>query len=141
MTELMRNDRAKHNILPLSKFGLMQITRQRVRPAMNVNVEETCPTCFGKGKIRSSYLFTDILESKIDYIVNNLGIKKFKLYVHPYVSAYISQGLISINLKWKFKYGFGFKIIPSQQLGLLQYQFKDMQNNDLNMTEEIETKS
>ena len=66
MCKNMQKDRAKHNILPLSKFGLMQITRQRVRPAMDVNVEETCPTCFGKGKIKSSILFTDQLESKID---------------------------------------------------------------------------
>ncbi len=140
MTELMRNDRAKHNILPLSKFGLMQITRQRVRPAMDVRVEETCPTCFGKGSIKSSYLFTDTLENKIDYIVNTLGIKKFKLYVHPYVAAFIFQGFVSLYRKWQFKYGFGFKVIPSQQLGFLQYEFKDYGNKDINMTEEIETK-
>ena len=140
MTELMKNDRAKHNILPLSKFGLMQITRQRVRPAIDVQVDETCPTCFGKGTVRSSYLFTDILESKIDYLVNQLKTKKFKLYVHPYVSAYIFQGFLSLYRKWQFKYGFGFKIIPSQQLGFLQYQFKDMKGNEIHLTEEIETK-
>ena len=66
MNQLMKGDRAKHNILPLSKFGLMQITRQRVRPAMDVHVEEVCPTCFGKGTIKSSILFTDTLENKID---------------------------------------------------------------------------
>ncbi|MBO5026008.1 MAG: Rne/Rng family ribonuclease [Bacteroidaceae bacterium] len=140
MNELMRNDRAKHNILPLSKFGLMQITRQRVRPAIDVNVEEVCPTCFGRGSIKSSYLFTDTLESKIDYIVNNLGIKKFVLYVHPYVSAYISQGLLSIYRKWQLKYGFGIKVIPSQKLGFLQYEFTDKNGNEIHMTEEIETK-
>ena len=64
MCKNMQQDRARHNILPLSKFGLMQITRQRVRPAMDVSVEETCPTCFGKGTIKSSILFTDQLESK-----------------------------------------------------------------------------
>ncbi|MCM1313445.1 MAG: Rne/Rng family ribonuclease [Bacteroides sp.] len=140
MNELMRNDRAKHNILPLSKFGLMQITRQRVRPAIDVNVEEVCPTCFGRGTIKSSYLFTDTLESKIDYIVNNLGIKKFVLYVHPYVSAYISQGILSIYRKWQLKYGFGIKVIPSQKLGFLQYEFKDKKGNEIHMAEEIETK-
>ena len=82
MCKNMQKDRARHNILPLSKFGLMQITRQRVRPAMDVNVEETCPTCFGRGKIKSSILFTDQLESKIDQLVNKIGIKKFKLHVH-----------------------------------------------------------
>ena len=77
MCKNMQKDRARHNILPLSKFGLMQITRQRVRPAMDVNVEETCPTCFGKGKIKSSIIFTDQLESKIDRLVNKIGVKTF----------------------------------------------------------------
>ncbi|MBP5377631.1 MAG: Rne/Rng family ribonuclease [Bacteroidaceae bacterium] len=139
MTELMKNDRAKHTILPLSKFGLMQITRQRVRPAMDVHVEETCPTCFGKGTIQPSILFTDALESKIDYMVNNLGIKKFKLYVHPYVAAYINQGLLSLYIKWQMKYGFGLRLIPSQALGFLEYKFVDAKGNEVNMTEEIET--
>ena len=116
MCKNMQKDRARHNILPLSKFGLMQITRQRVRPAMDVNVEETCPTCFGKGKIRSSVLFTEQLESKIDRLVNKIGIKKFFLHVHPYVAAYINKGLISIKRKWQFKYGFGVHVIPSQKL-------------------------
>jgi len=140
MTELMKNDRAKHNILPLSKFGLMQITRQRVRPAMDVQVEETCPTCFGKGTIKSSILFTDTLESKIDYIVNSLGVKKFKLYIHPYVNAFVNEGFISLYRRWQVKYGFGFKIIANQSLGFLQYEFKDMKGNEINVTEEIETK-
>ena len=83
MCKNMQKDRARHNILPLSKFGLMQITRQRVRPAMDVNVEETCPTCNGTGKIKSSILFTDQLERKIDRLVNKIGIAKFYLHVHP----------------------------------------------------------
>ena len=91
MVENMRKDRAKHSILPLSKFGLMQITRQRVRPVMDVNVEETCPTCGGTGKIMPSILFTDSLETKIDFLVNKLGIKRFRLYVHPFVAAYITK--------------------------------------------------
>lgn len=140
MTELMRPDRAKHNILPLSKFGLMQITRQRVRPAMDVNVEEACPTCHGKGTIKSSFLFTDTLEGKIDYVMTNLGVKKLRLYVHPYVAAYIFSGLISLYRKWQLKYGLGLTIIPSQELGFLEYKFVDKANNEINMTEEIEMK-
>ena len=138
MTELMRNDRAKHNILPLSKFGLMQITRQRVRPAMDVNVEEVCPTCMGKGTIKSSYLFTDTLEGKIDYLMNNLGNRKLHLYVHPYVDAYIKSGMFSLYRKWQMRYGFGLKVTPSQKLGFLQYQFMDKSGNEINMAEEVE---
>ncbi|MCI6118162.1 MAG: Rne/Rng family ribonuclease [Prevotella sp.] len=140
MCKNMQKDRARHNILPLSKFGLMQITRQRVRPAMDVNVEETCPTCFGRGKIKSSILFTDQLESKIDQLVNKIGIKKFRLHVHPYVAAYINQGFISLKRKWQMKYGIGVTIVPSQKLAFLQYEFYDRKGNFIDMKEEIETK-
>ena len=140
MCKNMQKDRAKHNILPLSKFGLMQITRQRVRPAMDVNVDETCPTCFGTGKIKSSILFTDQLERKIDRLVNKIGVKKFTLYVNPYVAAFINKGFISLKRRWQFKYGFGFNVIPSQKLAFLQYEFYDKDNQYLDMQEEQETK-
>ena len=140
MCKNMQKDRARHNILPLSKFGLMQITRQRVRPAMDVNVEETCPTCNGTGKIKSSILFTDQLERKIDRLVNKIGIAKFYLHVHPYVAAYINQGLISLRRKWQFKYGFGVHIIPSQKLAFLQYELYDANGEFIDKKEEIETK-
>ena len=138
MCKNMQKDRARHNILPLSKFGLMQITRQRVRPAMDVNVEETCPTCFGKGKIKSSILFTDQLESKIDRLVNKIGIRRFTLHVHPYVAAYINQGIWSLKRQWQLKYGMGVRIIPSQKLAFLQYEFYDADRQYIDMQEEIE---
>jgi ribonuclease G len=140
MCQNMQKDRAKHNILPLSKFGLMQITRQRVRPAMDVTTDETCPTCFGKGTIKSSILFTDTLESKIDYLVNKLKIKKFTLYIHPYIAAYVTQGLVSMKRKWQMKYGFGIKVIPDQSLAFLQYKFTDPKGEEIDMKEEIEIK-
>ena len=140
MNKNMEKDRARHNILPLSKFGLMQITRQRVRPAMDVNVDETCPTCFGKGVIKSSLLFTDQLESKIDNLVNKIGVKKFALHVHPYVAAFIDKGFISLKRKWQIKYGFGLKIISSQKLAFLQYEFYDNKGDYIDMKEEIEIK-
>ena len=140
MCKNMQKDRAKHNILPLSKFGLMQITRQRVRPAMSVNVEETCPTCFGKGTIKSSILFTDTLESKIDTLVNKIGIRKFYLHVHPYVDAYINKGLFSLKRQWQLKYGMGVRVVPSQKLAFLQYEFYDNKRQYIDMQEEIETK-
>lgn len=138
MTKNMQKDRAKHNILPLSKFGLMQITRQRVRPAMDVSVEEECPTCLGTGTIKSSILFTDSLERKIDRLVNKIGIKRFYLHVHPYVAAYINQGLISLKLRWQMKYGMGVNIVPSQKLAFLQYEFYDAKKQFIDMKEEKE---
>ncbi|MBP3715405.1 MAG: Rne/Rng family ribonuclease [Phocaeicola sp.] len=140
MCKNMQKDRAKHNILPLSKFGLMQITRQRVRPAMDVTTDEECPTCFGKGHIKSSILFTDTLESKIDYLVNKLKMRKFTLYIHPYVAAYINKGVISLKRQWQMKYGFGIKIIPDQSLAFLQYRFTDEHKEEIDMKEEMEIK-
>lgn len=138
MCENMQHDRAKHNILPLSKFGLMQITRQRVRPAMNINVEEECPTCGGTGKIKASLLFVDMIENKIDMMVNRLKIKKFYLHIHPFVEAYINKGFLSRKLLWKLKYGFGVYLIPNQQLSFLEYKFYDKDKQEIDMKEENE---
>ena len=138
MCKNMQKDRARHNILPLSKFGLMQITRQRVRPAMDVSVEEVCPTCFGKGTIKSSIMFTDTLENKISCLVNKVGVKKFTLYVHPYVEAYIDKGLISIRRKWQMKYGLGVNVMASQKLAFLQYEFYGADGQFIDMTDENE---
>lgn len=135
MCKNMQKDRARHNILPLSKFGLMQITRQRVRPAMDITVEETCPTCFGKGTIKSSIFFTDILENKIAHLTKVVKNKRFRLYVHPYVAAFINKGLFSLKRKWQFKYGFGFSVIPSQELAFLEYKFYDKNGEYIDMKE------
>lgn len=127
MVKLMGQDRAKHNVLPLSKFGLMQITRQRVRPAVEVDVREVCPTCLGKGKIQSSLVFTDKLQEEIETYTEKFG-KRLYLYVHPYVYAYISEGWFkSLKAQWRRKYG--IKVMPDQQLGMLQYRFTDRQQN------------
>ena len=140
MNKSMANDRAKHNILPLSKFGLMQITRQRVRPAMDIDTREACPTCFGTGTIKPSILFTDNLEGKIDCLVNKHHVKKFALHVHPYVAAFINSGRFPLKWKWKFKYSMGIKVIPNQSLGFLEYRFIDPDKNELDMMEEKELK-
>jgi ribonuclease G len=134
----MSRDKARHTILPLSKFGLMQITRQRVRPAIDVAVEESCPTCHGTGKIKSSILFTDQLESKIDRLVNKIGISRFSLHVHPYVAAFINQGVFSLKRRWQLKYGFGIRVVSSQKLAFLQYEFYDQNHQFIDMQEENE---
>lgn len=140
MTKAMATDRAKHNILPLSKFGLMQITRQRVRPAMDVDTSECCPACFGTGSVKPSILFTDSLEGKIECLVNKHHVKKFTLHIHPYVAAYVNKGLFPLSLQWKLKYSCGLKVIPDQSLAFLEYKFFDTDKNELDMKEEKEIK-
>lgn len=136
MQKFMANDRARHNILPLSKFGLMQITRQRVRPALKVEIEETCPTCFGTGKAKPSILFTEQLENHMNVVVNKMGIKAFTIEVHPYVEAYVTKGWRSIKSKWKKQYSRELKIKPVQELGFLQFRFMDKNGDIINTSVE-----
>lgn len=141
MREVMANDRARHNILPLSKFGLMQITRQRVRPALDITTTETCPSCFGKGEVQPSILFTDKLEEKLDYLVNSLKVKKFNLYIHPFVEAYVKKGVFSLYRKWKMKFGGGFKVISDESLAYLEYRVIDHTGKKIDVKEESDMNS
>ncbi|MBQ5696791.1 MAG: Rne/Rng family ribonuclease [Muribaculaceae bacterium] len=141
MRQIMANDRARHNILPLSKFGLMQITRQRVRPALDITTNESCPSCYGKGEIQPSLLFTDLLCEKIDYLVNHLKINDFKMYIHPFVDAYIKKGLFSLYGKWRRQYGRRFKIIPDESLAYLQYKVIDPSGKEIDLKEERDVNS
>ena len=119
--KLMDRDRAKHNVLPLSKFGLMQITRQRVRPAVEMQVEETCPTCGGKGKIQASILFTDQIEEEIAHEYEQHG-RGMQLHLHPFIYAYVTRGwLKSLAHQWHRMYG--VKVIENQSLGMLETRF------------------
>lgn len=136
MKQVMANDRARHNILPLSKFGLMQITRQRVRPALDIVTSEACPSCYGRGEVQPSLLFTDTLKEKIDYLVNTLGKQGFIMYVHPFVDAYIKKGLFSMYGKWRREFGRQFKVVPDQALAYLQYRIIDSEGNELDLKEE-----
>lgn len=136
MKQVMANDRARHNILPLSKFGLMQITRQRVRPALDIVTTESCPSCFGRGEVQPSLLFTDTLHEKIDYLINTLGINDFKMYIHPFVDAYIKKGIFSTYGKWRRELGRKFKIIPDESLAYLQYRVIDDKGNEIDLKEE-----
>lgn len=121
----MRSDRAKHNILPPSKFGLVQITRQRVRPEMNIEVTETCPSCQGSGKSQPSILLVEQIENTLRYIASEQNEKEITLQVHPYVEAYILKGFLwnSIFSKWKRKYAVKLKVKPIQSYSFMEYHF------------------
>ena len=119
--KLMDRDRAKHNVLPLSKFGLMQITRQRVRPAVEMPVEEVCPTCMGKGKIQASLLFTDKIAEECEQEYEKHG-RGLKLHLHPFIYAYVTKGWWkSLAFQWRTKYG--IKVVENQSLGMLETRF------------------
>lgn len=124
MTEEMSRDKARHTILPLSKFGLMQITRQRVRPAVEVDVQEKCPFCDGTGAIRSSLVVVDDIESNLRYLASSQNEKKLVILTHPYVHAYLCQGFLkSIRRQWMKKYGVSLEVKAMQGFNLLDFKF------------------
>lgn len=131
MKEAMAEDRAKHNILPLSKFGLMQITRQRVRPELKINTNETCPTCKGTGTISPSINFIAEIESELSVIFKDTTYKKVIVKVHPFIASHIKKGFPSLELKWKFKYGFGLKVVASNENTYLEYKFETSNHEEI----------
>jgi len=133
MKEAMSSDRTKHNILPLSKFGLMQITRQRVRPEMHIETEETCPTCYGSGKRAPAILLPEEIENAVRYAVEKLHLKKLTLRVHPIVDAYLKRGFPSLALEWKFRYSMYLKVVPSDSLSFLEYEILDKDNKKVSL--------
>ncbi|HNR42173.1 MAG TPA: Rne/Rng family ribonuclease [Bacteroidales bacterium] len=133
MKEVMANDRTKHNILPLSKFGLMQITRQRVRPEMNIVTDEKCPSCQGTGKSRPSILFVDEIERALSFIVERIKTRKIILNVHPFVAAYLRCGFFPIYRKWNLKYKILIKIQAATSYHALEYHFYDREGNEIDL--------
>ncbi len=121
MKEAMDKDSTKHNILPLSKFGLMQITRQRVRPEMSIEVTEKCPTCNGTGQIGPSLLYMDALKSQIGERVEEYKLKKMELQVHPFIEAYLNKGWKSPRRQWSKEFGCKIKITGMSSFQMLQY--------------------
>ncbi len=123
MREEMKTDRAKHTILPLTKFGLMQITRQRVRPELNIVTKEICPTCGGTGKVTPSILIADQVERDVDYLLGKQNEKSLTIALHPYLHAYFTNGLISKRVDWFFKHKKWIHLEKDSSLGMMEYHF------------------
>lgn len=123
MHEVMANDKAKHTILPLSKFGLMQITRQRVRPAVEVNVQEKCPFCDGTGTVRSTLVVVDEIEQNLRYLATTQRLRSTTILVHPYINAYLRLGMRSMRMRWMWKYRCRIRLKAVESLNLLEYKF------------------
>ncbi|MBK8088250.1 MAG: Rne/Rng family ribonuclease [Chitinophagaceae bacterium] len=130
--EFMRADRAKHAILPISKFGLMQITRQRMKPEVNINTQEVCPSCNGTGKVSSALILEDEIEKNLSYLVmqkhNGLTIS-----VHPIMEAYLRKGLPSRRMKWSWKYKQKIKVKANTSYHLTEYHFFDNHEEEIKL--------
>ncbi len=134
LVEAMSHDRAKHTILPPTKFGLIQITRQRVRPETEVQVQEKCPVCAGEGKIRPAILFIDEIENHLKYLMVDQNENHLTLQVHPFIYSYLCiDGLFSIRRKWMKKYGKKFTVQSMPEFHVLQYNFQNVNGDDIKL--------
>ena len=131
----MAHDRAKHTILPPSKFGLVQVTRQRVRPEMNIVTSEVCPACGGTGTIRPTILLIDDIENNFNYVLDEQNEKHITLCVHPYIEAYIKQGFIFTNKQWKwfFKYGQWIKVKSNPAYQITEFRFFSSKDEEIKL--------
>ena len=127
----MSKDRAKHTILPPSKFGLIQITRQRVRPEMSISVVEKCPVCNGTGRIKSSISVIDDIENNLEYLLLDQNEKGLTLRVHSYIYAYLIHGLISKRIEWLVEYKKWIKIKEMKNYHMLEFHFFDKNGSEL----------
>ena len=131
----MAHDRAKHTILPPSKFGLVQITRQRVRPEMNIVTSEVCPACGGTGTIRPTILLIDDIENNFNYILEEQNEKNITLCVHPYIEAYIKEGFIFTTKQWKwfYKYGQWIKVKSNPAYQITEFHFFSSKDEEIKL--------
>jgi ribonuclease G len=132
MEEFMHTDRARHAVLPISKFGLMQITRQRMKPEMNINTSEICPSCNGSGKISSTLILEDEIEKNLSYLImqkhNGLTIE-----VHPILFAYLTKGFISKRKRWCWKYKQKVKLKANANYHLTEFHFFDDKEDEIKL--------
>ena len=133
MKEQMMDDKAKSTILPLSKFGLMQITRERVRPQMNIITKELCPTCNGTGKITASILTSDLIEKNIEHLLVKQNEKNLVLALHPYLHAYFTKGIISPRMRWYLKHKRWVNIIIDTSLAVTEYKFLNKEGEEIQL--------
>ncbi|MDD2964726.1 MAG: Rne/Rng family ribonuclease [Bacteroidales bacterium] len=129
----MSKDNAKHTILPPSKFGLVQITRQRVRPETNIQVLEKCPVCGGSGEIKASVMLVDEIENHLRYLIQEQNENKIRISVHPYLYAYLTKGIPSIRMKWYFKYKKWIAIHSNGAFHFLEYHFYNQKDDEIRL--------
>lgn len=133
LKEEMGKDRAKHTILPPSKFGLVQITRQRVRPEMNVEIQEQCPVCNGSGEVTPSVLLVDEIQNHLAYLINEQNEKKLKIIVHPFVYAFIRSKYRHIQRKWYKEFSRWIKVEEDSNYHLLEYHIFNQNEEEIKL--------
>lgn len=134
MKEYMQKDRSKSTILPISKFGVMQMTRQRVRPVTSLSTQEACPSCSGTGKIAASILISEQVEKSLQILLGNQNEKNIALFLHPYLYAYFTSGFFSRRVQWFFRYRKWVSLVEDSSLGIAEFKFINKQGEEIELT-------
>ena len=133
MEDFMKKDRSQHTILPLSKFGLMQITRERARPEVMMDTAELCPTCGGTGKVNATILLTDDIERDLEAVMQSRPKAALYLRTHPYIEAFLKRGFPSRQMRWFMKYNKWVRIIANPDYPLSDYRFYEGNDDEIRM--------
>jgi len=130
IVEEMKKDKARHTILPPNKFGLIQITRQRVRPEVNIDVRECCPSCNGTGMVRPPTLIIDDIENDLQLLLQQQKEEDLTLAVHPFLFSFLRRK--KIRLKWLWRYKSWIKIQERKGFQFLEYKFYSKKHGEIN---------
>ncbi len=131
LKDAMEDDKAKHNVLPPSRFGVIEMTRQRVRPETEIDTSESCPTCKGTGEVQAPVLLIDEIENTLNYLHSEKDMSGLTLCVHPFIHAYLTKGLLSIQRKWYWRWKKWVKVKPEGAHQYLAYSFQDGSGNEV----------
>ncbi len=131
LKDAMADDKAKHNILPPSRFGVIELTRQRVRPETEIDTSESCPTCAGTGEVQAPVLLIDEIENALNYLLMEKDMTGLALRTHPFIHAYLTKGIPSPQHKWWWRWKKWVKVVPDGQLQYLAYTIQDGQGAEV----------
>jgi ribonuclease G len=133
LRDAMKSDNAKHTILPPSRFGLIQITRQRVRPEIEIKTVEKCPVCSGSGEVKASIVLIDEIEKHIRYLLNEQNAGYLRLTVHPFIYAYLTKGVFSLRWKWYRMFKKWIRLTSDSSYHFMEYRFFNQIDDEISL--------
>lgn len=121
----LRKDRSQANIAPLSEFGIIEMTRERVRPSLLFAISEPCPACVGTGRVISKSTTSAKIERWIKRYRREGGSRSIQLVVHPELAKYLSAGHKSLIRKLTWSYWTRIKVVTDENVSLDDFRFLD----------------
>ncbi|MBN1300985.1 MAG: Rne/Rng family ribonuclease [Melioribacteraceae bacterium] len=125
-----KKDRAKIAMLPMTEFGLMQITRERVRENILQSMHEPCPYCNGTGLVTKKSNLIHEIEEWLKRYKQDKRSAPLTLRVHPSLGSELRKGKISFFTKMRFRFVFRLKLEEDEKIGIQSFQFIETRSGD-----------